>query len=351
MSNKLNIVFAWPELPEYASLYIDHLNMNSNFNITVVATKAKLPIKNIGKNVSFDLIWLENKNNFSWHEIGVAIPDVLFIGNYKEKQFIRLLKDARINGTTNILMADNYNYSIFYSLLNAIFHRLTIRNMFDGIFVPGEAAVKNAQLWGYPVKKVFSGLYGADPTIFQNKLALKKRVKRFTFVGQFINRKNIIFLIEAFIKFSYHNPDWELFLFGTGKLKKDIPPHAKISVFDFSTPKQIAHALQQSRCLILPSKKEHWGVVVHEAVSCGCAILLSKTVGSRHDFLTVSNGFSFDPNRVDELYNTLEKISDWKQDDWDKAEAVSEKLAKNFSPKIFTAQISKIIYSTRATND
>ena len=40
-----------------------------------------------------------------------------------------------------------------------------------------------------------------------------------------------------------------------------------------------------SKCLILPSLEENWGVVVHESSCCGCLLILSNKVGAREEFL------------------------------------------------------------------
>jgi glycosyltransferase involved in cell wall biosynthesis len=41
--------------------------------------------------------------------------------------------------------------------------------------------------------------------------------------------------------------------------------------------------LNQARCLVLPSTIDHWGLVVHEAASCGTLLIVSSATGAAED--------------------------------------------------------------------
>ena len=59
---------------------------------------------------------------------------------------------------------------------------------------------------------------------------------------------------------------------------------------------EIVKYLNKSNGFILPSIYEPWGVVVHEAASCGIPLLLSNKIGSKHEFLINNyNGRLFNP--------------------------------------------------------
>ena len=79
-----------------------------------------------------------------------------------------------------------------------------------------------------------------------------------------------------------------------------------LSLQSFLQPKEIAQKLMESKVLVLPSLKEHWGTVVCEAAACGCTLLLSKEVGSQEDLLRNGiNGTLFNPKNISELEQKL----------------------------------------------
>ena len=53
---------------------------------------------------------------------------------------------------------------------------------------------------------------------------------------------------------------------------------------------------------VLPSLNETWGLSVNEAMVCGCAVLLSSTIGSAPDLVTDGfNGYVFQLNNQNEM--------------------------------------------------
>ena len=49
--------------------------------------------------------------------------------------------------------------------------------------------------------------------------------------------------------------------------------------------------MNNSKCLVLPSYEDHWGVVVHEGICSGCLLILSNNVGSKMNFLKKMDTF------------------------------------------------------------
>ena len=62
-----------------------------------------------------------------------------------------------------------------------------------------------------------------------------------------------------------------------------------------------------SKCLILPSLEENWGVVVHESSCCGCLLILSNKV-VKEVLIFNKNGYEFDPNNQDDLFLKMRKV-------------------------------------------
>jgi glycosyltransferase involved in cell wall biosynthesis len=98
-----------------------------------------------------------------------------------------------------------------------------------------------------------------------------------------------------------------------------------------------AESLRHSRCLILPSRQDNWGVVVHEAACAGCALVTSNKAGVADDLVTKKNGHVFDSGRVASLTSALKLLQSWNADAWNQAGQESLRLAGQFGPKKWQA--------------
>ena len=72
-------------------------------------------------------------------------------------------------------------------------------------------------------------------------------------------------------------------------------------------PSELSKLYDQSLFFILPSTRDHWPLVVHEASSSGCFLLLSKNVGNIPELANKKNSIIFDPNTKDSIEKTLIK--------------------------------------------
>ena len=134
---------------------------------------------------------------------------------------------------------------------------------------------------------------------------------------------------------------WTLDLYGSGPLRNKIPTGEGIAVHDFMQPEQLAEIYRQSRCFALPSIREHWGVVVHEAALSGCVMLLSDCIGAGADFLlTGRNGFSFRPKSVESIASAMRMVYAMTDDELDNAHGVSLDLASHSSLNHFVEACS-----------
>lgn len=101
----------------------------------------------------------------------------------------------------------------------------------------------------------------------------------------------------------------------------------------------------ESDCIFcLPSRKEPWGVVVHEMASAGLPLLLSSQVGAAKDLLIDGwNGYSFEANSSFSLKESLLKLLTVSSTRRNKIGENSRILAQRFSPRIAAASLKSVI--------
>ncbi|MBT6256203.1 MAG: glycosyltransferase family 4 protein [Alphaproteobacteria bacterium] len=354
MKEDILIGFAWPELPEYAAHCIRAVGIGRSIPPTVIATRPKVPLKHVEDVLGASAYWIEQNTTgkVTWASLGLKIPDIFFIGGYATPSFNRLADEARAAGSAVIVMVDNNLPPPSLSrLARSLYHRIFRRRHYDGIFVPGKSGRKLARSWGYSDNHITEGLYGANPVQFNGGDPLADRPKDIIFVGQFIERKHVLGLVKAFMRFAERHPEWTLTLCGNGPLQSCIPAHRQIKTLGFVQPAELADLLRQKRCLVLPSRQEHWGLVVHEAALCGCALILSDTIGSATDLASKDNALICAAGQTDDIYQALVTLASWNDDQWQQAEQTSRLMAKGFGPEIFQQSVQTIISKIMSQNN
>jgi glycosyltransferase involved in cell wall biosynthesis len=120
----------------------------------------------------------------------------------------------------------------------------------------------------------------------------------FLFVGQLIDRKNILGLVEQFIEASEDHVVRDkvlLRIIGDGDLRPTVYQRLVDSglsnwqLIPFQQKDSIISELQKGDVLVIPSKHDGWAVVVNEAVAAGLAVIATKNVGAAHDIVQAHN--------------------------------------------------------------
>ena len=320
------IVFAWSEFPQYAArcvgAFVERTGMHGN--VAVVATKPRVPVAGMEKLCNCPVRWVDGEEHL---EDSLRHIDHLFVSGWSSEVFHGLCKRVRSEGGRVYAMVDN-NFprglrNRLIEIVKAARFRLMIRNKFDGFFVPGRSGRRLLRFYGVPDAKIKTGLYSADERLFTSKVPICTRRKSVIYVGQICERKNVEMLCNAFAQVCSQlregNKDWTLELYGCGPLESRIiriisalnavtavgGEDAKIVLHPFLQPEELSVKYADSRVFVLPSRSEHWGLVVHEAALSGCILLTSTQVGAAEDFVTPENGRLFNPLSLSEMTASL----------------------------------------------
>lgn len=368
------ICFTWWGLTQYAARAIEAFNKVSKESVCVVATRPQSsPVKGMERILTCPIVWVE-ENDTDYLPQLPELPRVIFVSNWNLPCWKTLERAVKANGGKTIAMVDTNCVCLsdvgglrlrwsdvkiwLRQLVQAVRFRVKIRSRFDAFFVVGASGAKLMRLYGVPRGKVFQGLYGADSSLFTNGIPLAERPKKIIYVGQFIERKNVRRLVQAFARLVSRYPDWSLDLYGAGTLASELNQaisqcvlsnfgesglnNQGICLHPFCQPEQLPSKYQLARIFVLPSFEEHWGVVVHEAALCGCCLALSDRVGAADDFATVENAARFDPQSVVAMTHALEHLMEFDGDELERAQAKSVELAQNFGLHRFVKSATEI---------
>jgi hypothetical protein len=82
--------------------------------------------------------------------------------------------------------------------------------------------------------------------------------------------------------------------------------------------------------------------VVHEAVCCGCGIILSSNVGSRNDLLTKRNGWSFVSGDSSDLARVLKNAIGCSESSLIGIQEESFRISEAFGPAVWAQSLASI---------
>lgn len=348
------IAIGWEGFPQYGARCIAELVRNCSEKIIVLATRPSVPIQGMEQLAGCPVVWLSSNDKRSVVELCGEMPRFMSVPGWSSPLFERLRKEVKVSGGVVACGSDNNYMLTFKNVLNAIRFRLFIRHKFDYAFVPGKSGRKLMRFLGMPDKCVVEGCYSADATLFCDGKPLPEREKKIIYVGQFIERKNVRRLVQAFARANV--PGWSLDLYGSGILKDELIDlastfnlqlstlNSRVGVHDFVQPEQLAGLYQSARLFCLPSLWEHWGLVVHEAALSGCPLLLSKHIGAADDLLVEGkNGWTFDQYCVDDMARVLKRAMESDDAALSAMQTESLQMAKNASLEKFVSGVKKMI--------
>jgi glycosyltransferase involved in cell wall biosynthesis len=141
----------------------------------------------------------------------------------------------------------------------------------------------------------------------------------FLFVGRFVDKKNLLTLVEGYARYAARAgaAARRLVLVGSGAeepaMRALAERHGVAGLIDypgFLGAEAVSRALAGALALVLPSREEQWGLVVNEALAFGLPTIVSGEVGSR-DLLVrnLVNGFVIESNSPEGIARAMWQLS------------------------------------------
>jgi glycosyltransferase involved in cell wall biosynthesis len=324
------IATAWCGLPRYGAELLAAVRKRLGVEMPVVATRPHVPIKGMDEVLQNDLYWISESGHTSWKSLGLKVPDVLFQTGWRYPYFVPLGDEVRAKGGAVVGLFDNNWKGTGRQLLGGLWFRMFLRRKYSAVIVPGKSGRRLARYFGIPETHVISGLYGASKSTFNYTVPLSNRPKQILFVGQLIDRKGVRELVAAFTRFRKEYPEWRLRVMGTGELLPLVSNVDGIDIAPFCQPHEVSVAMNSARALILPSREEHWGLVVHEAALCGCPLITSRYVGASEDLATTANALILDSVAPASIHSALCRFASISDEQLSRMSSESIRLADNF---------------------
>ena len=169
---------------------------------------------------------------------------------------------------------------------------------------------------------------------------------RIVFVGQFIERKRLEWLITAMARLSLQNI--QLVVIGSGPLEQqwrtmaDALLPGRVEWIGRLPMEQVWGQMVKADCLVLPSRHDGWGAVVSESLMVGTPVICSDACGAASVVLASGIGGVFRADDIDALYGklhlTIEKgrlpqVEKWSLANW--AQCLGTQAGAEYLLRIF----------------
>lgn len=193
-------------------------------------------------------------------------------------------------------------------------------------------AVEYFELLGAKIDNIYR--FGYFRTVNNNeKLTADSSIVSLIFVGQLIERKGVILLLEAIKIVAETNTKFHLTIIGTGKLAPILQEFINknqlknmVTLIGIIDSEKITDYIEKADLLILPSIFDGWGMVVNEALQSHIPVLISDKCGAKELIKHQKNGLIFEGNNLNSL---IENIQFFLQ-----LSLVERDLMKNYAGKI-----------------
>lgn len=212
-------------------------------------------------------------------------PDVTLVVGWDVDAYRRVARRLR-GRTVRVLCTDNQWMRTPRQLAGVVAAPWYLHRSFDRMFVPGERQRRFARRLGFRSDRIDLGFYTADVDHFVDGADRPPDADAFVFVGRLIREKGVDVLLEAYGAYRERvEHPLDLLVAGTGPMAAELVGRDGVVPLGFVSPPELPAALRQASALVLPSRFEPWGVVVHEAACSGLAVIASTAVGAADAFV------------------------------------------------------------------
>jgi glycosyltransferase involved in cell wall biosynthesis len=281
--------------------------------------------------------------------------DLVVLPGYHRPEYWAMLVACILRGKRRAVFCDSTGRDRPRRLLTSIPKRMFF-SLCDGYFGFGERSREYLLSLGAKRERIFIPCQAAAlPLTFDPQQALAERLRArseqapvFLFVGRLSQEKGVDALLDAFAAIAAHLPQARLRIVGTGpqgeqwqKTVNDAGLGHAVSFLGSLQEEGLSREYFGAACLVLPSFSEPWGLVVNEALSHGCPVVVSDNCGCVPELVIDGvTGYAFRSGDAASLHRTLLKALDAFADTGKTARACREVIGR-FDPPHAASNIAR----------
>lgn len=260
-------------------------------------------------------------------------PTVMLVSSWHVPAYRRALRHFR-GRAVRVLAMDNPWRGSLRQWIGVALAPIHVQPLYEAVFLAGERQAVFARKLGFRQDEIFYGVLTGDTAIMARAAGREPPSPAFLFVGRLVPVKGLDTLATAYAAYREMVDDpWPLRVCGLGPLTGVIDAVQGVEMAGFVQPEALPDTFARASCLILPSRSEHWGVVIHEAAAAGRPIICSTTCGASVSLvLDGYNGFVFEAGDAKALAAAMLRVHRASPAVWRQMSEASAMLARQYSP-------------------
>jgi glycosyltransferase involved in cell wall biosynthesis len=281
--------------------------------------------------------------------------DLVVLPGYHRPEYWAMMLACIVTGKRRAVFCDSTARDQPRRILTSIPKRIFFA-LCDGFFGFGERSREYLISLGAKQERIFIPCQAAAlPASFVPERALSDRLHHrsgnelvFLYVGRFTQEKGAGTLIDAFALLKQRIPGASLRIVGSGPMGEELG--RKVAELGLCDSIHFLGSLQDeplsreyfgATCLVVPSEREPWGLVVNEALSHGCPVVVSENCGCVPELVIDGvTGYAFAAGNVANLEQTLLKTIEEFSDTGRVAQRCMD-VIKRFDPPSAAANIAR----------
>lgn len=337
----MKIAVLWSELSGYLNACLKVLAAEEGVELFVahVPSSAEAPFDET------QFAWMENR--YVWEcEVDAKEllsrlerfrPDAILCVNWHNRGYRKVLRHFR-GRAVRIFASDRPWVGNARQWLGVAGSRAYLHSLSEAMFVPGERQARFAQRMGFRQGSILRGSLSCDherfSAIHRARAMEVAEPRSFVYVGRFAPEKGLDVLVRAYGSYrSMCTEAWPLKCYGAGSLGGLLDGIDGIEAKGFCQPDDLPNEFIEANCLLLPSLRDAWGLVVHEAAAAGMAVIVSDAVGaSVHLVQDGYNGYVVETGDASELARAMLRYTSLSRNERSEMGENSHRMSLQFTP-------------------
>jgi glycosyltransferase involved in cell wall biosynthesis len=279
-------------------------------------------------------------------------PDALVVNSWHVGAYRRMARRMR-GRTLRIVTVHNQWTATPKQRFARLAAPVLLRPTYDAAFVCDERQAVFAERLGFTADRMLWGINTCDEPRFAEVAAARGDAlppPAFLFVGRLVQDKGVDVLADAYRRYRGVVRDpWPLLVAGVGPEGDRLASLAGVEMLGFVQPEALPAVFARVGSLVLPSRVEPWGVVVHEAVSAGLPVVCTRACGaSTRLVLDGYNGAVVASGEADGLVRALARIAGATDAERRAMTEASRSLARQYTPARWAHHLLSRIPELRA---
>jgi 1,2-diacylglycerol 3-alpha-glucosyltransferase len=325
------------------------------------ADRGELPIETLLPAAGWSKVNQNRIAQLLWRRLDELDPEVVLVPGYYTAPALAAALWAKLRNRKAILMTETTRGDHKRVWWKEAAKGHLIGTLFDAAIAGGRPHVAYLRELQFPISRIGRFYDVVDNEFFRNGAARSRRTESptqfqlpnryFLYVGRLAPEKNLEVLIRSFAESRARGSRSSLVLVGDGplrhRLENQVQEAGLESSVRFAGLKSTAELLPYyafAHALVLPSRREPWGLVVNEALAAGLPVIVSNRCGCAEDLVAPGiNGFVFNADRGEELTDFLWRVDQWSPKERAFAGRRSEELVSRYSPHNWAEEVLRLV--------